>query len=41
MDVIMAVTRALLVSLEEDDHEMSALYAKSFLTLNEFYYPEV
>ena len=41
MDVIMAVTRALLVSLEKEDYEMSKLYAKSFLTLNEFYNPEV
>ncbi len=40
MEVIMAVTRAFLLFLERDNDEMSKLCAKSFLTLNEHYYPE-
>lgn len=34
-DLILAMTRALLLSLEKEDDRMSVLFAKGFLTVNE------
>jgi hypothetical protein len=39
MDLILAVTRGLLIFLERDDTEMSNLFARSFLTLDAMYSP--
>jgi hypothetical protein len=39
MDVLLAVTRALLMFLEREDHKMSILFAKSFLTIDALYFP--
>jgi hypothetical protein len=39
MDVLLAVTRALLFSLEREDNEMTNLLAKSFLTIDALYSP--
>jgi hypothetical protein len=35
MDVMLAICRGLLLFLEEDNLEMSTLFARSFLALNE------
>jgi hypothetical protein len=35
MDVMLAICRGLLIFLEEDNLEMSTLFARSFLALNE------
>ena len=40
MDVLLAVTRGLLLFLEKEDERMTNLFAKSFLTLNEKYLAE-
>lgn len=40
MDFMLAITRALLLFLERDDDRMSALCARSFITINNLYYPE-
>jgi hypothetical protein len=40
MDFMLAITRALLMFLEKDDDRMSALCARSFVTMNNLYYPE-
>ena len=40
MDFILAITRALLLFLEDGNDRMSALCAKSFLTMNDIYYPD-
>jgi hypothetical protein len=37
MDVLLAISRGLLFFLNEKDEEMTALFARSFLTLNEQY----
>ena len=37
MDVLLAVTRALLVSMEREDNEMTHLLARSFLTIDALY----
>jgi hypothetical protein len=37
MDALLAVCRGLLLFLEKDDIEMSTLFAKSFLVMNEQY----
>jgi hypothetical protein len=39
MDVLLAVTRALLLSLEREDNEMTDLLARSFLTIDALYFP--
>lgn len=39
MDLLLAVTRALLFFLEKDDIEMSTLFARSFLTIDALYSP--
>jgi hypothetical protein len=40
MDLLLAITRALLLFLEKEDHKMSILLAKSFLTIDAMYHPE-
>jgi hypothetical protein len=40
MDVLLAICRGLLLFLENDDPEMSTLFAKSFLVINEEYISE-
>ncbi len=40
MDALLAICRGLLLFLEQDDIEMSTLFAKSFLVLNEDYISE-
>jgi hypothetical protein len=40
MDLMVAICRGLLLFLEEDNTEMSTLFAKSFLALNDEYIPE-
>lgn len=40
MDVLIAICRGLLLFLEEDNIEMSTLFAKSFLALNEQFIPQ-
>ncbi len=39
MDVLLAVTRALLLFLEKEDNDMSMLFARSFLTINALFFP--
>jgi hypothetical protein len=40
MDTLLAICRGLLLFLEQDDLEMSTLFAKSFLVMNEQYISE-
>ena len=39
MDVLLAITRALILFLEKGDHKMTQLFAKSFLTIDALYNP--
>jgi hypothetical protein len=39
MEVLIAISRALLLFLEREDHDMSNLFAKSFLTIDAMYNP--
>jgi len=40
MEFLLALSRALLIALEQEDNLMTHLCARSFLLVNEQYFPE-